>query len=267
MPITGYPEPSEDGRNARWTTPLVPNDSLTEAERKRRQRNAEATKRLDAGDPRLAVEVGYLTEEDADRDYPMWRDDSWMDMTARVAAGPRAALMPEVNAELSDDGKRLMKRLSDPKVWYSRVMKDVLKYLGEDIVERAQTLDITPRDTGAGINTIGYKVTLKQLEVSAAYYMVVQDQGRKAGSKMPPVKALLPWVTRAVARGRFYDLAGPSPSESRLRSIAFLMARAIKREGIKERRYFGEAARAALDNPAVEDYIIEAVQEHLVNKA
>lgn len=65
-------------------------------------------------------------------------------------------------------------------------------------------------------------VGLRLLVVNDRPYSVVVDEGRRAGARMPPPAALEPWVRRKMKVPR-----------DRVRGAAFMLARAIKRRGIK----------------------------------
>ena len=70
MPTPGFHEPGRGGRAARWTEPLIPTARLNPTERENVRRAGEAARALQRGDPTLAVEMGYLTQEQADLDFP-----------------------------------------------------------------------------------------------------------------------------------------------------------------------------------------------------
>ena len=69
-------------------------------------------------------------------------------------------------------------------------------------------------------------------------YAVYVDRGRRAGSRMPPVEALIPWVRQVL-----------QPTESRTRAVAFVVAKAIARRGIAARPIVSDAKfRDAVDD-------------------
>lgn len=59
---------------------------------------------------------------------------------------------------------------------------------------------------------------------SSLPYAIVIDQGRAPGARMPPADALVPWVKRILNAGG---------TDEEVRSVAFVVARAIGRKGIK----------------------------------
>lgn len=82
-------------------------------------------------------------------------------------------------------------------------------------------------------------------------YGIVMERGRRAGARMPPVNALIPWVRRhwnpafvgPLRRGQLRPrrAAGRNVSESEIRSRAFALARSIQRRGIQARPYMRPA--------------------------
>lgn len=71
---------------------------------------------------------------------------------------------------------------------------------------------------------------------SSLPYAIVIDQGRAPGARMPPPDALVPWVKRVLQVGG---------SEEEVRSVAFIVARAIGRKGIKARNFVAAGITAA----------------------
>jgi hypothetical protein len=86
---------------------------------------------------------------------------------------------------------------------------------------------------------------------------IVMEMGRKPGSRMPPVSALIPWVHRhhmtpriraknVFVMGRNVGReAATNAYDRNVRSIAFLIARSIARKGTRPRRYMQLAADRA----------------------
>lgn len=86
---------------------------------------------------------------------------------------------------------------------------------------------------------------------------IVMELGRKPGSRMPPVSALIPWVhrhgmtPRIKAKNIFVmgrnvgKEAAASAYDANVRSIAFLIARSIARKGTRPHRYMQLAADRA----------------------
>lgn len=90
---------------------------------------------------------------------------------------------------------------------------------------------ITHRITGTGLNLEG------RVGPSARYGVVVEF-GRRAGARMPPVDALIPWVRRHMGTG--IPRRGARRQQA-LRARAFLVARAIGRRGIRARPFLRPA--------------------------
>lgn len=67
------------------------------------------------------------------------------------------------------------------------------------------------------------------------YYGLIMELGRKPGSKMPPIDAILEWV----------DRKGIDKDPATQRSTAFLIARSIAVKGIEGRHYLRDALPAA----------------------
>jgi len=97
-------------------------------------------------------------------------------------------------------------------------------------------------------------------------HAIVQDEGRHPNRPMPPLSAITRWVELKVGRG---ELALPAPmgdmtsqlrrdaspnrrrrgkrqtTASRIRSLAFLIARSIGRKGIKGKQFIAKAGAVA----------------------
>jgi hypothetical protein len=87
-------------------------------------------------------------------------------------------------------------------------------------------------------NNISYKIEKKidgSLLVSFEMpeYAIFVDQGRKKGSKQPPLEPIMKWA-KAKSLPTFKDGNGKSISET---SRAFLIARSIAKKGIKARPF------------------------------
>lgn len=86
---------------------------------------------------------------------------------------------------------------------------------------------------------------------------IVMEMGRKPGSRMPPISALIPWVhrhhmtPRIIGKNVIYQgvnvgrAAATSAYDRNVRSIAFLIARSIARKGTRPRRYMQLASDRA----------------------
>ena len=75
-------------------------------------------------------------------------------------------------------------------------------------------------DTGAAEESLSYRWDGKRLQIYSSWpYIWVLEDGRKPG-KMPPVDSLIGWVERKV-----------QPVDASARTVAFLIARKIGRDG------------------------------------
>lgn len=108
--------------------------------------------------------------------------------------------------------------------------------MGDAVVARAKR--IAPVDLGRYRDSIKKSVKLGgfrdvTLEVRAgATYSSVIEGGRRAGARMPPVAALVPWVRRK------FGLSGRAA-----RSAAFAVARKIHRRGIRAKNVLARAIK------------------------
>lgn len=120
---------------------------------------------------------------------------------------------------------RLERRLGDG---VRAVVQRGMRATGRDALKilRDQTaLARIPAVSGGYVN--GWRAQLRGDELrifNAAPYAVYVEGGRQPGARMPPIDALIPWVRKV--------LGAP---EDRIRQVAFLVARAIARRGIRPR--------------------------------
>jgi len=66
-------------------------------------------------------------------------------------------------------------------------------------------------------------------------YASIIEWGRRIGAKAPPLKVIIDWVSRKKIAGDPGATHAARSRDSEVRSVAFLIARAIKRRGIKGR--------------------------------
>jgi len=154
-----------------------------------------------------------------------------------------------LNIRFTPEGERVMNRMRRGGPWFTHAIRDVLEEAG-DIVS-AEARDLAPRDTGRGIRSIRPRVRRNHVDIEAFDYMVVLDQGRRAGARQPPVDAIRPWLLRQQGRGR---LRGAN---------AYVIARAIGRRGIRPRRYFLAAARTLRRNREFQQQVAAAFSRRL----
>lgn len=104
--------------------------------------------------------------------------------------------------------------------------------------------------------------TLDSLEgrvFSSLPYAIVIDQGRTPGATMPPPQALETWIQRVLNFGG---------SQEELESLAFVVARAIGRKGIRGRQFIAAGvAKWAPDAEAIFARMGDAIASGLVTPA
>lgn len=120
------------------------------------------------------------------------------------------------------------------KTEYENLKLAMEKYGEELIIELASQLKSADKvATGALIKSLDYDL-IEALDtiavnIKAANYLSVVDKGRKKNKKQPPQDAILKWV-KVKPLPRWRDKKGRFISK---KSQAFLIARAIGRDGIK----------------------------------
>ena len=113
-------------------------------------------------------------------------------------------------------------------------LKRAMKDLGEEVVKELikQLLKADKKASGNLIRSIDYRLIEATdeflLTISADSYLAIIDQGRRKGAKQPPTSAIIPWMKKRGIKGR--DKKGRFITD---KSTAFLIARSIKRNGIK----------------------------------
>jgi hypothetical protein len=121
--------------------------------------------------------------------------------------------------------------------------------LGKDLVKTLvkNLLSANKKATGNLIRSIDYKVVEKAngfiVELLAADYLTNVDEGRRAGSKQPPLSALDKWV---VARK-----IAPRDSKGKFlprQQVKFLIARSIAKNGIKPTNVINKTINEVYNN-------------------
>jgi len=125
----------------------------------------------------------------------------------------------------------------------------ILKEFAETVV-RAAKLNLMPGSLKESIDydLEGFDSGVFTLEFIMNYYGVFQDRGVSGtqvkyltkysfSSKQPPTDAILPWVKRK--RIRFRD-AGGRFTNTTFKQAAFVIARSIKRKGIRPTYFFSK---------------------------
>jgi len=109
-----------------------------------------------------------------------------------------------------------------------RSMVGALKTTG--VLLKAALTAASPRDTGALANAHAFAVDEKNLSLvvfNRKAHAVFVHEGRRAGAKQPPTKALRSWVRRKLGN----------------RGLAFIVARSIRQKGIKARPWFADTIK------------------------
>jgi hypothetical protein len=163
------------------------------------------------------------------------------------------AMGKTTTAEL-DMGKGLQSPLA------KRIFAHRLREAGVKLT--AEMKKTSPRDTGRLSNSHGSVVdeSASQLIVfNRANYSVPVHEGRAAGKKAPPYEALIAWARRHLVNNRILSNkakldAGTSlkanlnksatkDEQKQARQLAFLVARAIGKRGIKPRPWFADVIK------------------------
>ena len=137
-----------------------------------------------------------------------------------------------------------------------QAIRDEFEPLGDSLVNSLQSE--WPEDTGKSKRSIKKRISGSGLRIRMSIYASAAhaewiEKGRPKGAKQPPVAALLAWVkrkgwgkafdikTRKLIRGRDRKRnlrTGRDTLLRRQKSIAFLIGRSIKRNGIKGKFLF-----------------------------
>jgi len=105
-----------------------------------------------------------------------------------------------------------------------------LELLGEELVKGVvrELMNADKFATGKLVRSVDYRVITKAnkliLEILALPYFENVMEGRKPGSKQPPISAIIPWVKKRNIKVK----GAKTPEQS-----AFVIARSIGRKGIK----------------------------------
>lgn len=149
--------------------------------------------------------------------------------------------------EISFEGAaEVAERFGAPDV-IERPLTDLVRNAGL-IAERAAREGM-PKDTSEGARSIVSQVSGLEAKVSSPLvHVAVMDQGRSPGSRPPPPEALLGWMRRKGI-----------PEE-----MAFPLARAIGRRGIKGRFFYAKGIKAVeADVPRLVNKFVEDVRARL----
>jgi hypothetical protein len=166
--------------------------------------------------------------------------------------------------------------------------EDILNEYAVAVIERAQSnLRITRRVRGKVVNrnasghlakSLYYKLKFRynkptlDFTVSndqAGKYADVIEFGRRAGAKMPPVKAIESWIRLKPLKLRNRQGQFIKATESNIKSAAFAIAKSIGEKGIEGINYYQEAVDDTWEeykDKLIEGYVKGIEQRFLLNK-
>jgi hypothetical protein len=140
-----------------------------------------------------------------------------------------------------------------------RVAREAAPIFRGTLVNTIQVEPVLSVESNNGISITGGIAT-------ATPYAIVQDEGRRPNRPMPPLGPITRWVELKVGRGdlqlsgetvdttsQFRSDAAPNrrrrgkrrTTASRIRSLAFVIARSIGKRGIKGKQFMAKAGDAA----------------------
>jgi hypothetical protein len=155
------------------------------------------------------------------------------------------------------------------------------------VVERAQSnLRIKRRVRGKVVNRVAsgnllnsliYKLRIRYnkptidftVTGTAGQYADVIEDGRRAGAKMPPVKAIEQWIKIKPLKLRNKQGEFIKSTESNIKSAAFAIAKSIGENGIVGIKYYQEAINDTWDDYGeriMDAYVKGVEQRFLLNK-
>jgi hypothetical protein len=103
---------------------------------------------------------------------------------------------------------------------------------------------------------IDYEVIGDNVFISMPSYAVNIEFGRRAGTRMPPMRSILLWIRRK----------GITPRDGiSLNQLAFLIARSIARRGIPARPFIERAIERTQDDERLDLNINEFIDEQIQN--
>ncbi|HYW88689.1 MAG TPA: HK97 gp10 family phage protein [Chloroflexota bacterium] len=159
-----------------------------------------------------------------------------------------------MSVQLGPEWEAFLRRLQTTPEQMERDMRQTLQ--ASLLLVEASARSYAPQDTRRLAGSISQRITgtypslVGEVGPGVRYGLFVEF-GRRAGARMPPVNALIGWVTRhwnpafigPLRQGELRPrrAAGPGVSQAAIRSRAFALARAIQRRGIPARPFMGPA--------------------------
>lgn len=157
-------------------------------------------------------------------------------------------------------------------------LEQLFNKFGKNIIKQARSnlTKLKKKDTGGLYDSLSYiinedngKYTISFSMEEYGEYVDEGVSGTKKGyntpyqfKKQPPIKAILPWVKRKGLRlrdekGRF--------TKGNQKSLAFLIARSIKRNGIKPTKFFTKPFENEF-NKLSDDVLENFLKDYFINK-
>lgn len=132
-------------------------------------------------------------------------------------------------------------------------IQSLLEIIGESYVEEITTQMVRYglQDSNI-INNISYTIRDNTVIINIPDYAVYIENGRRAGATPPPVAVILRWIQRKRIRGR-------NRTNGRFitnNQLAFMIARAIGRNGIRPRPFLRDATNE-LETTVAETFAIQ----------
>jgi len=116
----------------------------------------------------------------------------------------------------------------------SEELEKWINSVGDDVVSAAQReIAVNRKDsTGTLRNSLFYTRTANGLEFSSttSYWQFIHE-GRRRGGRMPPVDRIVEWMRQKPVRLRDSGGRYLANDESRIRGVAFVIARSIAERG------------------------------------
>ena len=129
----------------------------------------------------------------------------------------------EIRLTVAEEGQRIILALRNAPRWMPRVADAI----SLRVVRRIERLakKYAPVRTGAGRRGIGVLEVEDGHAIVMPLHMLVMEEGRLAGSAMPPIAPIERWARRVIG----------------VRGLGFVIARSIAEKGIKPRRFLWRA--------------------------
>ena len=132
--------------------------------------------------------------------------------------------MVEIEVNLTEKGRKALNAMERPDRWLDRnVIPQVTLWVARRIERYSKKY--APKRTGAGRRSIDIAEIDHGHAIVTDLHMLVMEEGRRPGARMPPPEALELWGWRVLKK----------------RGLGYVLARSIARKGIRPRRFFWRA--------------------------